>query len=341
MKILRLTALLGVATVAGASSTTFAQTDAPVVPTKTEAATPRTRLIPIKNVPPSLIAYQIDPAHNPRPAELGAADEKAEVKGAFDLPGDIQHIVAVDPQKSLLVAGGSDEDFRQMQELVDILDQPQRQLELEVQVVEMGTEDAHTLGFEISKTSDDTKKLRKPSTFDLQVASAKGNVMARLNALVANSRAKVITAPSATAFNNFSVELPIQKDRILPMTTAIGGPDQTLSRVLADVLLKATPTINGDDTISLDIELVRKLAVFDKTQSYVETKMIVHALDGGTIVMGDLAPLLSAGARVPIIGDIPLISALFRSKTSDYGRVTLIFVTPHIVRRAVNETPKP
>lgn len=80
-----------------ARSIVLAQDAEPPVLVKVKELAARHLLLKIKNLPPAVLAYTLDPQHNPRPASLGAAD-KSQAKGTFDLPGSITEIVSVDPQ---------------------------------------------------------------------------------------------------------------------------------------------------------------------------------------------------------------------------------------------------
>ncbi|MBW3637168.1 MAG: hypothetical protein KY445_12005, partial [Armatimonadetes bacterium] len=87
---------------------------APVAPER-----PRQRMIRVKNVSPTLIAWWIDPNNNPTPLQFslsGKNEDRASLTGAILsdamkpsgvmlLPAGIQRVVAIDAQNSLLVFG--------------------------------------------------------------------------------------------------------------------------------------------------------------------------------------------------------------------------------------------
>ncbi len=235
MKHLRLTALLGAVTFLGTTAGSFAQTAEQPAPAKTEKAPELTRTIKIKNVPSALIAYWLDPKHNARPVALGevnsnrfGAPREAEEKGAFTLPGDIEQIVSIDEQNVIMVAGGSNEDIRRLEELIDVLDQPLQQVELEAQFVEMNTADLSQFGIDFSdKEKAGTEK----------VGFVRNNFTARLNKLVADGSAKIVSAPRVTAINNTSASM-----KAATLMTKGQTPVWAYD---------VTPTINGDDTITI------------------------------------------------------------------------------------------
>jgi type IV pilus assembly protein PilQ len=105
------------------------------------------------------------------------------------------------------------------------------------------------------------------------------------------------------------------------------------------VILDVTPHITGDQVV-LDIRAERSnigaapadLGYTFQTQR-ASTQVIVE--DGQTIVIGGLTVTEKTSTRsgIPVLMDIPVIGALFRSDTDrENKRDLLIMVTPHIVR---------
>lgn len=305
MKNFRFAALIAVAPTTAAPSIIFAQEAEPpaLVPMREPAN--RQRLIKIKNVPSATIAYMLDPAHNPPPVSLGAAD-KMPPKFSFDLPDGITQIVSVDPQNVLLVAYNSDEGIRRLQELIDILDQPMRQVELEAQVVEISAEDAKAFGIDFSRS--ETIAVRgisgQKTPLGVNFGSIRNNFAARLNALIADKRARVITAPRVTALNNLSAAMEMK----IEIGTLSAGK-RTFTFEPVGIKLTITPTINSDDTVTLLLDAVSKDGVESSAGA------IINLRDGDTIALGGLSPLFApAGATA--------------------SPNVLVFLTVRIIRRA-------
>ncbi len=281
----------------------------------------------------------------------GGGGGAADAGGSFDLPGDIEQIVSVDPQNVLLVAGGSDEDIRRLQELIDVLDQPLRQVEIEAQFVELQSQDARSFGidFSTSRGSIDaatTGLASAPVQGAFQIGIVRNNFTARLNALLADNKAKVITAPRVTAINNLTATLTSTERRTLILTSVaqnIGGGQQQAQRLLfidTRTGLTVTPTINGDDTITVLMQ--PQVSTQDGTSGLgtVTTRQletIANVRDGDTIALGGLKVVRNTtqNFRVPILSDIPLLGRLFQSKTiTENESELIIFLTARILRRA-------
>ena len=285
----------------------------------------------------------------------GGAGGAGSAGGSFELPGDIQQIVSVDPQNVLLVAGGSDEDILRLQELIDVLDQPLRQVEIEAQFVELRTQDARTFGIDFATARGNfdaatTGFASAPVPGSFQIGFVRDNFTARLNALLADNRAKIINAPRVTAINNLTATLQSSESRALILTQVsqnIGGQQaqgQNLLFVTTTTGLTVTPTINGDDTITVLMQpqvSTQDLgggALGTITQRQLET--VANVRDGDTIALGGLKTISNSRQdyRVPLLGDIPLIGGLFRSKTvTENESELIIFLTARIIRRAGDE----
>ena len=169
---------------------------------------------------------------------------------------------------------------------------------------------------------------------------------ARLNALVADNRAKIITAPRVTAINNLTANLTSTERRTLILTSVaqnIGGGQQAAQQLLfidTQTGLTVTPTINGDDTITV---LMRpQVSTQDGTSGLGtitrrELTTIANVRDGDTIALGGLRVVRNTAQnyRVPLLADIPLIGRLFQSRTiTENESELIIFLTARIIRRA-------
>jgi len=130
-------------------------------------------------------------------------------------------------------------------------------------------------------------------------------------------------------------------------TGSVGGavnPFQTIQREQVGVKLVITPQINEGDSLLLKIsQEISSIAASAEgavdlvtNERIIETTVIVE--DGGILVLGGLIEdvLRESDQRVPILGSIPFIGALFRSRTTDKVKTNLmIFIRPTILRNKV------
>jgi general secretion pathway protein D len=132
-------------------------------------------------------------------------------------------------------------------------------------------------------------------------------------------------------------------------TGSTGGavnPFQTINREQIGVKLTITPQINEGDSMLLKISqeisnIAQSAAAVDliTNERIIETTVIVD--DGQILVLGGLLEdvLRESDQRVPILGSIPGIGALFRSRKTDKVKTNLlVFIRPRILRDSATVT---
>ena len=175
-------------------------------------------------------------------------------------------------------------------------------------------------------------------------ASAERFINLELSALEADGRGKVvsrprvITADQTKALIEQGTELPYQT------TTASGG--NTLTSITfrkANLKLEVTPQITPDGAVVLEVDVNRDsvgqltAAGFAINTKHVKTQVRVQ--DGGTVVLGGIFEDSDKNdeARVPTLGDIPVLGWLFRNRQQLIRRSELlIFLTPRVVSEAAS-----
>ncbi len=167
-----------------------------------------------------------------------------------------------------------------------------------------------------------------------------GRVLARPKVLVNDNETGTIKTADITY---------VTKKSSIPVTTGAGGQQTTLIETAieyqeydAGITLAIKPHISEGDLLRLDIDLRRSdfgtitgEKPPDKTSS--DVKIVVTVPDGSTIILGGMLRLNQSrgGAKVPILGDLPLVGVLFRSLArSDIQSRLYVFVRAEIIRPA-------
>jgi type II secretory pathway component GspD/PulD (secretin) len=159
-----------------------------------------------------------------------------------------------------------------------------------------------------------------------------GRVLAKPKILVDDGQEGEISTTDETTYLKESVQVPNQG---APITTRDFEP------IEAKIQLQITPHISEGDLLRLDVRLSRgdfgtrpaEGAPPDKTTSEVNTTVFVP--DNNTVILGGLVKLNQSkgGSKVPILGDLPLVGALFRSvDNSDVEKKLYVFLKANIVR---------
>lgn len=345
MKHLRLAAFLSVAASLGGANAyaqpKMPQTSLAEVTTPPDAA--NWRAITVHNVPPSMIVWQLDPQHNKLPAYFNvpyapplksAADFKQEkpsekhAKGPFDLPNDVR-LAADDANKLLFVAGGDAQQIARLQELVDILDQPLRQVEIEARMVELPADEIAGFGIATDAATAGTRDAKALIPGAFQSGIVRGDFQKRINDLVADNKVKVVSTKPQIITNNSGLAISLLSGGPLDNTGANQNKRPAAPDSGTDAILTLTPTINGDDTISL----LMNLATLSATAEQSRLTTIANLRAGDTIALMGLKSSVFLTQLNPLsLNQIPLIGSLFRPKIIEDDRAVLIFVTARIVR---------
>jgi general secretion pathway protein D len=170
-----------------------------------------------------------------------------------------------------------------------------------------------------------------------------------LSALEGNADTNIISTPSIVTTDNEEATLNVGQE--VPFVTgsysntgSVGGavnPFQTIQREQIGVKLAITPQINEGNSMVLEIsQEISSLAQsageavdLITNQRIVETTVIVE--DGEILVLGGLLEdvLRESNQSVPILGNIPLLGNLFRSRKTEKVKTNLmIFIRPTILR---------
>jgi len=177
-----------------------------------------------------------------------------------------------------------------------------------------------------------------------------------LNFLKTQTDTKYLARPRILTLSNETAEIKITTNEsvgIKETTTSAGGTTGTSTvepeRTETGVSLRVTPQVNpesGDITMFIEPEVSEARAgnsftVANQTYTYRDpekrgTKSTVLIKDSQTIVIGGLmrTNFSQTETKLPLLGDIPLLGALFRhkDKSKDETRELVIFITPHIVK---------
>ncbi len=177
-----------------------------------------------------------------------------------------------------------------------------------------------------------------------------------LTALEGAGKANVLSRPTIMTLDNEEAEIVVGQN--VPFITGAyantGGstssptnPFTTIKRENVGITLKVKPQINEGDAVRLDIEQkVDNVApssagaadLITNTRS-IKTSVLID--DGDTIVLGGLIKddLSETERKVPGLGDIPFLGALFRYKSTTKNKTNLmVFIKPSIVRDAAVAT---
>jgi general secretion pathway protein D len=198
---------------------------------------------------------------------------------------------------------------------------------------------------------DPTPLIGEGITFGLGRISDSGvSFAAILRAMEGDANTNIISTPSIVTTDNEEATLNVGQE--VPFVTgsysntgSAGGavnPFQTIQRQQIGVKLVITPQINEGNSLLLKISqeisnIASSAQAVDliTNQRIIETTVIVD--DGEILVLGGLIEdvLRESEQRVPVLGSIPILGNLFRSRKTDKVKTNLfVFIRAKILRDA-------
>jgi type IV pilus assembly protein PilQ len=158
-----------------------------------------------------------------------------------------------------------------------------------------------------------------------------------LSALEAEGKGKIVSSPRVITADQ--VEALIEQGTELPYQAATSSGATQVQFRKANLALKVTPQITPEGNVILDVD-VNKDSVSAFTTAagpaidtkHVKTQVLVE--NGGTVVIGGIYTQTENDTvnKVPLLGDIPVLGALFRNTVRSHNKTELlIFITPKIV----------
>lgn len=166
-----------------------------------------------------------------------------------------------------------------------------------------------------------------------------------LSALQAEGRGEVVSSPRVLTANQRegSIEQGVQ----IPYQEASASGATTTNFQEAVLSLRVTPQITPDNRVIMDLQINNDTVgqqVPSATGGFVpsiDTRSIVTQVlvdDGETVVLGGIyeTQRREAETKVPLLGDIPVLGMMFRTRSSITDKAELlIFVTPKIVKEGM------
>ncbi|MBL0943173.1 MAG: type IV pilus secretin PilQ [Hydrogenophaga sp.] len=163
-----------------------------------------------------------------------------------------------------------------------------------------------------------------------------------ISALESDGKGRVVSSPRVVTADQ--VKALIEQGTEFPYQTATSSGATAIAFRKANLKLEVTPQITPEGNIILDLDVnkdtrgettVDGIAIDTK---HVKTQVLVE--NGGTVVIGGIFERTERNQirKVPLLGDIPAVGNLFKSRDMiDERSELLIFITPRVLgRTAIN-----
>lgn len=161
-----------------------------------------------------------------------------------------------------------------------------------------------------------------------------------LSALESDGRGRIVSSPRVLTANQ--VEASIEQGEEIPYQEETSSGATNVAFKKAVLSLNVRPQITPDGRVQLRVRVNKDRAARENTlpgsnappidTKNVQTEVIVE--NGGTVVLGGIfeESETTSVTKVPLLGDLPYVGALFRNTANDSRRSELlIFITPRII----------
>lgn len=177
-----------------------------------------------------------------------------------------------------------------------------------------------------------------PAAFAVSLFSSAANRFLNLeiSALEADGRGKIVSSPRVVTADQ--VKALIEQGTEFPYQTATSSGATAVAFRKANLKLEVTPQITPEGNIILDVDINKDsrgettAAGIAINTKHVQTQVLVE--NGGTVVIGGIFTDEETEdvAKVPLLGDIPVVGNLFKNKArSSRKQELLIFITPRSI----------
>ena len=278
---------------------------------------------------------------------------------------DTQRRVLVDRATNTLLFYGTESEALSVREIISALDVVPKQVSLEARVVAVSKQAAKELGVDWTWSAlPQYPRVRRNDSASWEVSersagtggtSAPGIIRfgrgpegvpyefyytAAIRALITDGRAKMLARPNITtvqgheALINIGAEVPVPRVSTSNSVTTSGVEYRE-----AGIILRYTPRVTADGNIVARVHTEVSTPVYvDDLKAYRFQKRsadtTVRLRNGETMVIGGLIDSDESRslAKIPFLGDIPVLGAFFRSvRMSKTETELMIFLTAHVL----------
>lgn len=271
--------------------------------------------------------------------------------------------VVADVRTNSLVITDVPSQFSVIEKIIGILDTPTPQVMIEVEMLDVSKNTIDELGMDMSGQlfsfvgSKGATKFpgflasgTNPGTSAFTYGTLSADVFtATFELLTTDTKTRFLARPRILTLSNESAEIKITTNEAIGQNTVISSSqsasETTLEaeRVETGVSLKVTPQVDTNSGyvtmfVQPTVSVAKTGATFaGTTYKDPETRTSLGTLrvkDGETIVVGGLIRQTEETTlkKMPFLGDVPLVGALFRHKDKTVeDRELIVFITPHII----------
>ena len=177
-----------------------------------------------------------------------------------------------------------------------------------------------------------------PASFAISLFSSAANrfLNLELQALEADGKGKLVSSPRIVTADQ--TKALIEQGTEFPYQQATSSGATSVAFRKANLKLEVTPQITPEGSIILDLDINKDsrgettAAGIAINTKHIKTQVLVE--NGGTVVIGGIFEMTESDSesKVPMLGDIPGVGNLFKTKTRNTSKSELlVFITPKMI----------
>ena len=266
--------------------------------------------------------------------------------------------VYINPEVNALVLYGTPAEYERVKNLLATLDVELKQVSVEAKILAIdkaatknfgidwiwsSTNRHYSANIENMTNSSDYTSIQFGRSFS---SVSDWNFSARINALVTDGKAKILSRPNVTTIQGREAVINVGSSVPVPKISSTNTATTTeIEYRDAGIILRYTPRINADGTITAKIhtevstpQYVADMGAYRFNTRSAETTVTVR--DGEPMIIGGLigAEEEKSVSKIPFLGDLPILGALFRNHRKNKSESELIiFLTAHVLGGNSNE----
>lgn len=251
-----------------------------------------------------------------------------------------QYVKAI-PGKRFITVTAPQPIIEDIKRILALSDVPRKQVMIDAVVTEISGEEAKNLGVEWGGAESG------PYSLQFGELASIGGIFERLERVVATihllekeGKARIRSNPRLVVLDGEEGEIRVTREEYYAIVTGTAPLATTsLETISAGVILKVRPYVveDGEILLTLSPEVSNVVGAGLQELPVVSRRIVtttVRVKEGETLVLGGLRQLIevTTEGKVPLLGDIPIIGALFRhKKTTSEDKDVVILITPRIL----------
>jgi len=262
----------------------------------------------------------------------------------------VSDTIAIDRRLNAIILTGTPAQIASAEAVIRMLDVPVESVLLDTNVIEVTESGAKALGLDYDQT--ETQPLARVFNTQAQItnnipATAVAgalSIQSNIFLLVKQGHARVLASPKILTQDGVSASILTGDSLPIRVTTpvgvgGVGAVSSQVEYINVGVNLQILPRVTGDGGVDANIySQVSSVTGFtssnDPQISTRQAQTKVNLQEGQTLVIGGLLQQrdIRSMQKIPILGDLPLVGALFRFYTETRSNTNLVItITPHVM----------